>query len=129
VIPIDTITAIHALLLGLSGRVTPDLINSLFEVLGGAFALNHCRVLHAHKQTRGVSFVSAAFFTLWGFWNLYFYSALAQPLSFFGAVFLVTANSFYLGMMAYYRSAEARPDEHSIYLGAESAGFNTGDQT
>ena len=105
-------------------------INSLFELLGGFFALNHCRVLHAHKQMRGVSFVSAGFFTLWGFWNLYYYTALAQPLSFFGAVFLVAANAFYLGMMAYYRSTEAHLDEHCIYLGTESAALTkSGDQS
>ena len=59
-----------------------DLINGLFEALAGLFVLNHCRVLHAHKQARGVSIVSSGFFTLWGVWNLYYYPALNQPLSF-----------------------------------------------
>lgn len=84
--------------------MTADLINGSFELLAGLFVLNHCRVLHAHKQTRGVSIISAAFFTLWGFWNLYYYPALNQPLSFYGGLFVVAANAFYVGMMLRYRN-------------------------
>lgn len=101
--------------------ITPDLINGLFEALAGLFVLNHCRVLHLHKQARGVSLASVAFFTLWGIWNLYYYPALDQPLSFCGAVFIVAANALYMGMLVCYRGADVLPDEHAIYLGVESA--------
>lgn len=124
-IPLDSITSLHAMLLS---SITPDLINGGFELLAGFFVLNHCRVLHAHKQARGVSLASVLFFTLWGLWNLYYYPALHQPLSYYGGWFVVAANALYVGMMVSYRSA-ATSDEHAIYLGAESAGTNHGDRT
>lgn len=81
----------------------PDLINGLFEGLAGLMVLNHCRVLYADKSTRGVSIVSSIFFTMWGFWNLYYYPTLNQPISFYGGMFVVAANIVYVGMMVFYR--------------------------
>lgn len=83
--------------------ITPDTINGAFEVSAGFFVLNHCRVLYEHKATKGVSVLSAIFFTIWGFWNLYYYPSLNQPLSFYGGLFVVATNVLYVGMMIYYR--------------------------
>lgn len=132
-IPLDIITSIHTLLLSLLSRITMDAINGLFELSAGVFVLNHCRVLYAEKQVRGVSLISSGFFLLWGMWNMYYYPALNQPLSFYGGVFVVAANGFYLGMLFHYRRLEVEQlllDEHEIYLGAESARCvtRTGDQ-
>lgn len=80
-----------------------DLINGSFEALAGAMVLNHCRVLYAEKMVRGVSVISSFFFTLWGIWNLYYYPALNQPMSFYGVLVVVAANALYVGMMVYYR--------------------------
>lgn len=107
-----------------------DLGNSLFELGGGFFALNHCRVLYEDKGTRGVSLLSAFFFTAWGFWNLYYYTALSQPLSFYGAIFLVAANSVYLGMMLYYRkvgASQPQDDYEEPFLAPESVGYQLGE--
>ena len=122
-IPTDQITGVHTLLASLLSVIDKDAINGTFELAAGLFVLNHCRVLKAHKQVRGVSMLSVAFFTLWGLWNLYYYPALNQPLSFFGGLFVVAANAFYLGMALHYRGQETLNsiDEHQIYLGAESA--------
>jgi hypothetical protein len=122
--PLETITSIHTLLASLLAAIDKDAINGTFELAAGLFVLNHCRVLKAHKQVRGVSMLSVAFFTLWGLWNLYYYPALNQPLSFYGGLFVVAANAFYLGMALHYRRLEALSifDEHQIYLGAESVG-------
>lgn len=128
-IPLDSLTSIHAMLAVLLASIDKDLINGGFELAAGFFVLNHCRVLAQHKEARGVSLASVVFFTLWGVWNLYYYPALNQPLSFYGGMFVVAANVFYVGMMAYYRRRAVNLDEHSLYLGAESAGFTrTGDQ-
>jgi hypothetical protein len=128
-IPLDTLTAIHATLAGMLAAIDKDFVNGSFELLAGFFVLNHCRVLRLHKQARGVSLVSVCFFTMWGLWNLYYYPALNQPLSFYGGLFVVAANALYVGMMVSYRSS-AFIDEHAIYLGAESAGYNNhGDRT
>lgn len=129
-IPLDTITSVHTLLSGLLATIDKDAINGSFELLAGFFVLNHCRVLRKHKEVRGISMLSVGFFTLWGMWNPYYYSALQQPISFYGGLFVVAANALYLGMAAYYRSIAVYQDEHAIYLGAESAGYaNHGDQS
>jgi hypothetical protein len=111
-IPLDTIMAIYATL----HAINNDFINGMFEALAGLFVLNHCRVLYAHKSTRGVSILSTAFFTLWGIWNLYYYPALGQSLSFYGGLFVVAANALYVGMMMSYRNQESLRME--VYLGA-----------
>lgn len=87
--------------------ISADLINGLFEAFAGLFVLNHCRVLYAHKEARGVSLASIVFFTLWGIWNLYYYPALNQPLSFYGGLFVVAANALYVWMMVTYRRARS----------------------
>lgn len=114
-IPLSTITAIHDTLLALFAAITPDTINGGFELLAGFFVLNHCRVLHAHKQARGVSLASVLFFTLWGLWNLYYYPSLHQPLSYYGGWFVVAANALYVGMMIGYRFYRLDDD---FYLGS-----------
>ena len=82
---------------------TPDLVNGSFELLAGAFSLNNCLATFKAKQLRGVSMVSTAFFTLWGFWNLYYYPALGQWLSFYGGLSIVLANILWLTLMYKYR--------------------------
>lgn len=111
----DSLLSVHALLAGLLAAIDKDVINGGFELAAGFFVLNHCRVLYAHKETRGVSLASSAFFTLWGFWNLYYYPALNQPLSFYGGLFVVAANALYVGMMISYRNRDALGE---IYLGS-----------
>ena len=83
----------------------PDLINGTLEALAGLFVLNHCRVLSQHREARGVSVLSMAFFTLWGVWNLFYYPYLGQVASFLGGLFVVVANAFYVGLMLRYRRA------------------------
>lgn len=80
-----------------------DLINGTFETLAGLFVLNHCRVLMDHRETRGVSIASTAFFTLWGYWNVFYYPALGQTASFIGGVVVVVANTLYVLLMLHYR--------------------------
>ena len=80
----------------------PDFINGSFETLAGFFVLNHCRKLLKDKQIKGVSIISVIFFTFWGFWNLYYYPHLEQWLSFFGGLFIVSANCLWVGLMIYY---------------------------
>ena len=38
-----------------------DVINSLFEALGGLMVLNHCRIVWRDKAVAGVSIISTAF--------------------------------------------------------------------
>lgn len=122
-IQLDTITSIYTALVNLLAHIDKDAINGTFELAAGGFVLNHARVLYRDKLVRGVSILSIMFFWLWGLWNMYYYPALNQPISFWGGFAVTCANTFYAGMALYYIRQEALNalDEHEIYLGAESA--------
>lgn len=81
----------------------PDAVNGAFEFLGGASVWMHVRTIMRDKQSRGVSPFATAFFTLWGFWNLYYYPSLAQWASFAGGVCIVGGNGVWLYFMWKYR--------------------------
>lgn len=80
----------------------PDLLNGLFEALGGLMILNHCRVLFKDKEVKGVSILSTCFFTSWGLWNLFYYPHLDQWWSFAGGVVIVCANALWITLMLWY---------------------------
>lgn len=84
-----------------------DFINGvLFELAGALFILNHCRAVMRDKCVAGVSIISTVFFTLWGFWNLYYYPSLGQWLSFVGGVCIVAANVLWVSLLIYYRNGD-----------------------
>lgn len=80
----------------------PDVVNGVFEFAGGFFLFRNCFLLYRDKVVRGVSITTTGFFTIWGFWNLYFYSALNQRFSLAGGILLVSANALWVGMAIYY---------------------------
>jgi len=80
-----------------------DLINASFEMLAGVSVLNHCRCVLRDKMVHGVSIISTVFFSLWGFWNMYYYPSLDQWWSFYGGLFIVTANCLWVLLMLKYR--------------------------
>ena len=80
-----------------------DMCNAAFELFGGVFVLNHCRVLFEAKIVKGISIVSTVFFTAWGVWNLYYYPSLGQWASFAGGVFICLTNLLWVAMLVYYR--------------------------
>jgi hypothetical protein len=79
-----------------------DLINGLFETLGGFAILLSVVKLHREKMVRGVSWPHTAFFASWGMWNLFYYPSLAQWFSFSGGLWLVTVNTVWLAQLIYY---------------------------
>lgn len=53
-----------------------DVVNGLFEFVGGILIwLSVARVLR-DRQVAGISLVPTAFFTAWDLWNLYFYPSV-----------------------------------------------------
>lgn len=80
-----------------------DIINGLFESLGGLFIALSCWRLYRDKQVRGVSLWHVGFFLSWGFWNLAYYPALDQWFSFLGGVGVAAANATWVAMIVYYR--------------------------
>jgi len=76
--------------------IIQDLINSLFELSAGFFLWNNVRVLYRDKKVRGISILSIGVFTIWGYWNLYYYPFLDQWLSFLGGMLVVFANTVWV---------------------------------
>lgn len=81
----------------------PDLINVLFESAGSLAVAMSCLRLYKDKQVHGLSTLTAAFFTSWGFWNLYYYPSLGQFWSGLAAGLVCLVNATWLGMIFYYR--------------------------
>ena len=68
------------------------MFNGIFELSASLFLWNNVRMLYKHKVVKGVSILSITVFTLWGFWNLYYYPWLSQWSSFIGGLGVVSAN-------------------------------------
>lgn len=89
-------------------NIDPDLINGLFEFAGGFLTWKNAFVLRQDKVLKGIYWPTSAFFTLWGLWNLLYYPALDQWVSFIGGVFLVSGNIAWVILAIFYnqRSVE-----------------------
>lgn len=83
--------------------MSPDLVNGLFEAFAGAMIGLHARRLWIDKEVKGASSVATAFFTAWGFWNLFYYPSLGQTWSFYGGLVVVSANAVWLALMWKFR--------------------------
>ena len=79
-----------------------DTINGIFEHLGALFILLSVHKLAREKRVAGVHWGHMAFFTLWGYWNLFYYPSLEQWVSTIGGLWLVIVNTFYLGQLIHY---------------------------
>jgi hypothetical protein len=86
--------------------MSPDMINGMFELTGAFLVGNHCRAVMRDRSVKGVSIMSTAIFTLWGLWNIFFYSNLSLPYSFTGSILLMLVNAIYVSLMIYYRYKE-----------------------
>lgn len=85
----------------------PDFINGCFEAAGSVFILMHVRRVVIDKAVAGVSTVATVFFTLWGFWNLFYYPHLHQWWSFAGGLAIVAANATWVSLLIKYRQRRA----------------------
>lgn len=87
-------------------RMTPhqlDVVNGLFEVFGAVGTWANAYKLYVDKKVMGVFWGMFAFITLWGIWNLFYYSGLNQPLSFYGGILLTSGNAYWLWLAYLYR--------------------------
>lgn len=80
-----------------------DFINGSFESLAGLFVLLSCWRAYKDKKVKGISILMIMFFTIWGFWNLYYYPSLNQFWSLIGGISVVSANTLYVILLIYYR--------------------------
>lgn len=88
--------------------MTPhDAINAAFEGGGAIFLCLNVRRLLKDKSVKGVSLVTTSWWTAWGFWNVYFYSAVNTPASFWAGIAVVIVNAAWLALAVYYARREA----------------------
>lgn len=80
-----------------------DHFNALFEFVSAMLLMINVIRLYKDKKLQGVSIVPTMFFTVWGFWNLYYYPSLNQLWSFIGGIFVVVVNLIWVIMALYYR--------------------------
>lgn len=84
-----------------------DLINGGFETTGAILTFVSIHKLYHSKRTDGVSWMPILVFTLWGYWNLFYYPELGQWASLSGAVLMTFANSVWVAQIIHYRKREA----------------------
>jgi hypothetical protein len=79
-----------------------DLINGLFEGIGGILNTITIYRVVKDKGIKGVSTIPTIFFILWGIWNLYYYPSLNQPYSFIGGILIVITNIIWVALVIKY---------------------------
>jgi hypothetical protein len=79
-----------------------DRINGGFELAGGFFTVLHILRVLADKSVAGVSITTVLFFTLWGFWNLYYYKSISQRWSLVASYFITSMNVIWVSLLIYY---------------------------
>ncbi len=79
-----------------------DQINAAFEVAGAVFMLLNIRRLLIDKKLAGVSIIPTVVYSFWGLWNLYFYPAVGQVLSFYAGIGIFVANLIWIALAVYY---------------------------
>lgn len=85
--------------------MNPDLLNALFEVAGAAFLLTDCRALYRDKQLRGLYWPGRVFWASWGLWNVIYYTAIGQWLSFYAGLLVLAANTLWCALAWRYSRA------------------------
>lgn len=83
----------------------PDLINGLFEALGGLAIWANVKRIRRDKLVRGVDLRATLFFTSWGYWNLFYYPHLNQWISFAGGLMIVAGNTAWIYYAWRYRKS------------------------
>lgn len=94
-----------------------DLVNGAYELLGGVMLFHNCWTLYRSKRVEGVSVLTVAFFTSWGFWNLFYYPSLAQWASFTGGLAIVSANVLWVAMALHYRRKQKAAEASDRWRG------------
>ncbi len=84
-----------------------DVVNGLFEALGAVCIWMNVFQLMKDKEVKGICWQVTAFFTLWGFWNLWYYPSLGQWWSTAGGAALAFGNLFWI-VLAFKYARRAR---------------------
>lgn len=87
--------------------MTPDTINAAFELGGAVLIWANVRALYRAKEVRGVYAPVMAFYAAWGLWNVFYYPAIGQTLSFWAGLGVVAGNVAWCALAwRYHRRAQ-----------------------
>lgn len=85
-----------------------DAVNAFFECGGFIAVAMNCWKTHKDRGTRGIAPLAVAFFTAWGFWNLYYYPSVGSTISGAAAIAVALANTLWISLMLYHGRAEPK---------------------
>jgi hypothetical protein len=88
--------------------VSPDAINAVFELGGAVLIWANVRALYRAKEVRGVYAPVMAFYAAWGLWNVFYYPAIGQTLSFWAGLGVVAGNVAWCALAWRYRGRGKR---------------------
>lgn len=80
----------------------PDLTQAAWELGSAGFGLLNIRAVRRSKSIAGVHWAPTAYFFGWGVYNLWFYSALGLPVSWWAGCAITVVNATWLGHVGYY---------------------------
>jgi hypothetical protein len=80
-----------------------DAVNGFFELVSAFMVYLHIRVIKKDKEVKGMSIVPIVFFTVWGFWNIFFYPYNGLYLSAIAGAVLALVNSYYFYLIMKYK--------------------------
>jgi len=89
----------------MDGSVIPwqDVVNASFELAGSIGVWFHILALYKNKKASGVEPLTFVLFSIWGYWNLYYYYQLGQIASAWAGVSIVLANTVWVCMYYHYK--------------------------
>ena len=79
-----------------------DKINAIFQIIGALLIWKNALLLYKVKEVKGVYWPATAFFTIWGFWNIYYFPSLGQWFSFVAGIVLTVGNLAWTIQAIYY---------------------------
>lgn len=88
--------------------MTGDIINGLFEFIGGIVIWTNVARLVRDQGYAGVNWVTSVFFFTWGVWNLWYYPSLDQMWSFVGGLAICSANLVWVILALHYGPFKGR---------------------
>ena len=83
-----------------------DWVNAGFELFGSIGVWFHIWALYKNKKATGVEPLTFVLFSLWGYWNLYYYAHLGQTASVVAGISIAVANTVWVIMYYYYKRKE-----------------------
>lgn len=81
--------------------IDPDVVNGCFEFAGAFLTWKNFAVYCRERMVAGIYWPGQAFWVGWGLWNLFYYTALHQPLSYMGGIALTGGTAAWLAFVAF----------------------------